>query len=269
MTRRSSCYSLGFALALFLCLLGLQAQTVTGSITGTVTDPSGAAIANAHLTAHKLDTGVDTTRTSNRTGLYRIDFLPIGHYQVTIEAEGFEKDVLQPFTLEVLETPTINVQMKVGSSVTTVSVTDAAAILNTTNPTLGSTFSTRSIENLPLNGLDFSALTLYMPGSVDTAGTAGTGGSQSIERSVSWQDTPNMNGNRLPPRCLQCIQHRELWQSGHRRDRHYVRSNRQPEKYPLHRTAFAILSQLQVLRLPRSVRWLRPAHGQRFSIVSV
>jgi hypothetical protein len=196
MTRRSSRYFLGFALALSLCLLSVQAQTVTGSITGTVTDPSGAAISGARVTAHNLDTGVDTTRTSNGTGLYRIDFLPIGHYQVTIEAEGFEKDVLQPFTLEVLETPTINVQMKVGSSVTTVSVTDTATILNTTNPTLGSTFTTRSIENLPLNGLDFSALTLYMPGAVDTAGTSGTGGAQSIERSISWQDTPNMNGNR-------------------------------------------------------------------------
>jgi hypothetical protein len=196
MTRRSSRYFLGFALALSLCLLSVQAQTVTGSITGTVTDPSGAAISGARVTAHNLDTGVDTTRTSNGTGLYRIDFLPIGRYQVTIEAEGFEKDVLQPFTLEVLETPTINVQMKVGSSVTTVSVTDTATILNTTNPTLGSTFTTRSIENLPLNGLDFSALTLYMPGAVDTAGTSGTGGAQSIERSISWQDTPNMNGNR-------------------------------------------------------------------------
>jgi hypothetical protein len=144
MTRRSSRYFLGFALALSLCLLRVHAQTVTGSITGTITDQSGAAIANAHITAHNLDTGVDTIRTSNGTGLYRIDFLPIGHYQVTIEAEGFEKDVLQPFALEVLETPTINVQMKVGSDVTTVSVTDAATILNTTNPTLGSTFTTRS-----------------------------------------------------------------------------------------------------------------------------
>jgi hypothetical protein len=193
MTRRSSISFLCCALALFLCLLNVQAQTVTGSITGTVTDPSGAAIANARVTAHNLDTGVDTARTTNGTGLYRIDFLPIGHYQVTIEAEGFEKDVLQTFTLEVLQTPTINVQMKVGSSVTTVSVSDAAAILNTTNPTLGSTFTTRSIENLPLNGLDFSALTLYMPGSVDTGGTSGT---QSIERSTSYLDTPNMNGNR-------------------------------------------------------------------------
>jgi hypothetical protein len=193
MTRRFSRSFLGFALALLPCLPSVHAQTVTGSITGTVTDPSGAAISNAHVTAHNLDTGVDTTRTSNGTGLYRIDFLPIGRYQVTIEAEGFEKDVLQPFTLEVLQTPTINVQMKVGSSVTTVSVSDAATILNTTNPTLGSTFSTRSIENLPLNGLDFSALTLYMPGSVDTGGTSGT---TSIERSTSYLDTPNMNGNR-------------------------------------------------------------------------
>jgi hypothetical protein len=180
-------------LSLLVCTALLHAQTVTGSIAGTVTDPSGAAIAGANVTAHNVETGVDTKRTTNDTGLYRVDFLPIGHYQLTIEAPGFEKEVLEPFTLEVLQTSTINATLRVGSATTTVAVTDAAAVLNTTNPTLGSTFSTRAIENLPLNGLDFSALTLYIPGAVNTGGTSGT---TSIERSTSYLDTPNVNGNR-------------------------------------------------------------------------
>src|ERR1700728_296453 len=180
-------------LSLLVCTALLHAQTVTGSIAGTVTDPSGAAIAGANVTAHNVETGVDTKRTTNDTGLYRVDFLPVGHYQLTIEAPGFEKEVLEPFTLEVLQTSTINATLRVGSATTTVAVTDAAAVLNTTNPTLGSTFSTRAIENLPLNGLDFSALTLYIPGAVNTGGTSGT---TSIERSTSYLDTPNVNGNR-------------------------------------------------------------------------
>ncbi|HEY9126193.1 MAG TPA: carboxypeptidase-like regulatory domain-containing protein, partial [Acidobacteriaceae bacterium] len=76
-----------------LCLgmssMPTQAQTVTGAVTGTVTDPSGAVVSGAKVTAHNLDTGVDTPTTTNATGFYRIEFLPIGRYEVTIDAGGF------------------------------------------------------------------------------------------------------------------------------------------------------------------------------------
>ena len=65
--------------------------------------------------------------------------------------------------------------------------------LNTTDPTLDSTFTANTISNFPLNGLDFSALTLYVPGAVTTYGT---GGQTSIERSTYNSDTPNFDGNR-------------------------------------------------------------------------
>jgi hypothetical protein len=170
-----------------------QAQTVTGSITGEVTDPSGAVISNARVVAHNLDTGVDSPTTTNSAGFYRIQFLPIGHYQVNVQASGFDSATLPPFTLEVLQTATFNVKMQVGTSSTTVDVSAAAPILNTNDATLGSTFTANTMQNFPLNGLDFSAMTLYMPGSVSTAGTSGTTG---IERSTYFTDTPNMNGNR-------------------------------------------------------------------------
>jgi hypothetical protein len=178
------------------CLLTVvaDAQTVTGSVTGEVTDTTGSIVPGAQVTAHNVDTGVNTSATTNSSGLYSIKFLPIGHYQVFIEANGFSKTTVAPFTLEVLQTATFNVKMQVGGSSTTVDVSAATApILNTNDATLATTFTANAIQNLPLNGLDFSALTLYMPGSVDTAGTSGTTG---IERSTSWQDTPNMNGNR-------------------------------------------------------------------------
>ena len=75
----------------------------------------------------------------------------------------------------------------------TVNVSDAAPILNTSDATLSGTFTANTIQNFPLNGLDFSALTLYVPGAVSTAGTAGT---TSIERSTYYTDTVNVNGNR-------------------------------------------------------------------------
>jgi hypothetical protein len=183
----------GCALILPVFILPAFGQTVTGSVTGEVTDPSGAAVAGASVVAHNLDTNVDTATATNASGLYRIDFLPIGHYQLTVHANGFDTENLPPFALEVLQTATFNLALKVGGAAETVSVSAAAPILNTSETTLDSTFTANTIENLPLNGLDFSALTLYVPGAVDTAGTSGT---TSYERSTNWVDTPNLNGNR-------------------------------------------------------------------------
>ena len=84
-------------------------------------------------------------------------------------------------------------KLRVGSTATTVDVSAATPILNTNDAVVASTFTANTIQNFPLNGLDFSALTLYVPGAVDTAGTSGT---QSIERSNYYVDTPNINGNR-------------------------------------------------------------------------
>jgi hypothetical protein len=183
----------GCTIAIFLAAPAIQAQTVTGAITGSVTDTSGAVIANAHVVAHNIDTGVDSTATTNTTGFYRMEFLPIGHYEVMVDAAGFNKATVPPFTLEVLQTANFNVKLSVGSSTTTVDVSASSPILNTNDPTLGTTFTANAVANVPLNGLDFSALTLYVPGAVNTTGTSGT---QSIERSTSFTDVPNFNGNR-------------------------------------------------------------------------
>jgi Carboxypeptidase regulatory-like domain len=168
-------------------------QSVNGSITGGVTDPSGAVVAGAHVVAHALDTGTDTSSTTNANGIYNIDFLPIGRYQVSVQAAGFNTETLPAFSLEARQTVQFNIKLSVGSSSTTVDVSAAAPILNTTDPTLDSTFTSNTISNFPLNGLDFSALTLYVPGAVNTSGTTGT---TSIERSLQYTDTPNINGNR-------------------------------------------------------------------------
>ena len=84
-------------------------------------------------------------------------------------------------------------KLQVGSSSTTVDVSGSSPILNTSDPTLSATFTANTITNFPLNGLDFSAVTLYVPGAVSTAGTSGT---TSIERSTYFTDSVNLNGNR-------------------------------------------------------------------------
>jgi hypothetical protein len=169
------------------------AQTVTGSVTGEVTDTTGAVIPKATIVAENVDTGVKTITTSNGTGVYTIGFLPIGRYSVSVDAQGFSKQTFSVFSLEIAQSVKLNAHLGVGAATSVEVDSSEAAILNTTDATLGTTFTANTIANLPLNGLDFSALTLYLPGSVDTQGTSGT---TSIERSTYWTDTPNMNGNR-------------------------------------------------------------------------
>jgi hypothetical protein len=183
----------GMVLCLGMTSVPTQAQTVTGAVTGTVTDPSGAVVAGAHVVAHNLDTDVSTPTTTNATGFYRIEFLPIGRYEVTIDANGFTSQKIAPFKLEVLQTANFNVKLSLGGSSTTVDVSDAAPILNTNDDTLGATFTANTISNFPLNGLDFSAVTLYTPGAVSTYGNTGT---TQIERSTYYSDSVNVNGNR-------------------------------------------------------------------------
>jgi Carboxypeptidase regulatory-like domain/TonB dependent receptor len=183
----------GGMLAILLAIPGLLAQTVTGNITGEVTDSSAAVVPGAQVVAHNLDTGVDSPATTNSVGLYRIDFLPIGRYQVGVQAPGFVSVTLPAFSLEAQQTATFNVKLRVGSAATTVDVSAATPILNTNDAVIASTFTANTIQNFPLNGLDFSALTLYVPGAVDTAGTSGT---QSIERSTYYIETQNINGSR-------------------------------------------------------------------------
>ena len=168
-------------------------QNVTGAVTGTVTDPSGSVIPGAHVVVHNMDTGVDSATVSDHAGLYRVASLPIGRYQVTIDASGFGKETVPAFQLEALQTDTFNIKLKIGGQAETVEVSDAAPILDTSDATLSGTFTANTIQNFPLNGLDFSALTLYIPGAVSTVGTSGT---TVIERSNSYTDSVNLNGNR-------------------------------------------------------------------------
>jgi Carboxypeptidase regulatory-like domain/TonB dependent receptor len=188
-------YSIGILLAVLLSCMHAGAQTVTGSITGQVTDPSGALVVGATVTAENSSTSVKTTAKTNGAGLYTIRFLPIGTYQLTIEANGFASSNVAPFSLDIDQTAKINVALKISSAATVVVREQAHPILNTTDATLGNTLSTTEIENVPLNGRNFSALTLFQPGAVDTDPT-GMSGNNAIERNTYNSGIAAINGNR-------------------------------------------------------------------------
>lgn len=172
------------------------AQTVTGAVRGTITDPTGAIVSGATVTAINVATSVKTVDTSNSTGGYSIRFLPIGKYKLTVEAPGFQTANYPEFALEIDQTAKIDIALTVGSSSTTVSVTEQLQpILNTESATLGETFTTNTINSVPLNGRDFSQLTVYAPGAV-APGFNMFGSGDSNERAVDASTEVSVNGNR-------------------------------------------------------------------------
>ena len=195
MRRQLVRYFVGFSLAAFFLTSAALGQTVTGSITGQVTDPSGAVIVGANVTAVNVGTSVKTATQTNASGAYTIRFLPIGTYTVTVEATGFTTQQISPFALEIDQTAKINASLKIGVSSTVEVEADIHPILDTTDSSLGNTISTNEIANIPLNGRNFSSLTLYQPGAIDTDPT-GLTGNNAIERNTFNNGIASINGNR-------------------------------------------------------------------------
>ena len=189
------CSSIIPLLLLALALPGM-AQTVTGAIRGTVTDATGAIVADADVTVTNTATGVTTNTKTNQVGEYSIRFLQIGNYKLAVAASGFDTANYGPFALEIDQTAKIDIPLKVGSASTSVEVSDQSQpILNTENATLGETFTENTINSIPLNGRDFTELSVYTPGAV-APGFSSYGGMDSNERAVDQGNEVSVNGNR-------------------------------------------------------------------------
>src|ERR1035438_4768947 len=102
-----------FLMAL-LTSLNAAGQQITGSIRGTVQDPSGAIVQAATVTAKQIETGLTRQAVTDRQGAYVLVELPIGHYQLEVRAKGFQKYMQQGISLEVNETATIGIHLKLG-----------------------------------------------------------------------------------------------------------------------------------------------------------
>lgn len=181
---------------LFAIPFSISAQTVTGSVRGTITDSSGATVVAAHVLVTNVATGVTTSDTTNSSGSYSIRFLQIGEYTLSVEAPGFQKETYGPFTLEIDQTAKVDLSLKPGTASTNVVVSDQLApILNTDNGTIATTFDSNTIQNIPLNGRNFSSLTVFLPGAV-TTNPGGLTGSNAIERNTGSNGQASINGNR-------------------------------------------------------------------------
>ncbi len=170
------------------CLAGpyAGAQADSGRVVGTVTDATGAAIPSASIILTNNATGAKLTGTSNASGELNVSAVPAGDYTAVVTAPGFQTQK-QVFTVRVTTSLTLNFALKPGAETTTVEVTGAASLVNTTDPTLGETIEEKQITELPLNGLNSLNLALLTPGvtqgangeqNQDVAGRHGsTGGS--------------------------------------------------------------------------------------------
>ncbi len=182
--------------AMLLGASAAVAQTITGSVRGTVTDPSGAVVSGADVTATNVATGVATHTVSDHSGLYNIQFLPIGSYTVTATAPGFSTASAGPFGLQIDQIAKISLKLRVGNASTTVNVSgENAPMLQTQNATLGTTISGRSMVTLPNNALNFQFNTLFVPGAV-LPSLAYLASGDGNERNADWWGTPSFNGAR-------------------------------------------------------------------------
>jgi len=164
---------LGFAVLLLVSAGACFAQS-TATLSGTVTDPSGAVVPGAQVTVHSLATGLDRQVTTDSAGLYAVPSLEPGDYQVQAKASGFSIYTVKQLTLQVDQRATLNMPLAVSSAGETIQVESSAATqIETTTMTVGQVIDRNTVQEIPLNGRHFLDLTVLTPGGV-VAPTAGS-----------------------------------------------------------------------------------------------
>jgi outer membrane receptor protein involved in Fe transport len=153
-----------FAMAI-VSLVPTHAQEAGGTIVGTVTDPSGAAVANANMTIRNVATGVERTVPTNADGLYAVPNLVPASYEIKVDAAGFASTVVSDVVLTVGERREINVSLKVGQASDSVRVEGAEiSDIQLASSSVGNVVDSHTVVELPLNGRDWTSLTLLEPG---------------------------------------------------------------------------------------------------------
>src|SRR6516225_2999031 len=181
---------------LLVCSAAIWAQTVTGNVDGTVTDPTGAVVPNARVQATNVDTGVVTETTSNNDGIYNIRFLQIGNYKVSVTAAGFGTTIYGPFRLDTGQTAKVDAKLTLESQQQKVTVeAEIAPLINTESPVISTTLDTRAIENVPLVSRNIIALTVFLPGAIST-NPNGFVSNASVSGPISSNQSVSVNANR-------------------------------------------------------------------------
>jgi hypothetical protein len=153
-----------------------NAQQATAKIVGTITDPQGLVVTGVKITVTNMATNVATETTSDKGGFYQVLNLPIGRYRIVARHEGFRELEVLTAPLEINQSFRADLKLEVGTASERVLVEAQAAGVETVNPTLGQSVTSRPIVNMPLNGRNVLSLALLQPGVTednpdDTAGS--------------------------------------------------------------------------------------------------
>ena len=188
------------ALAMWIAGSAIEAQTTAGRFSGTVTDPSGAAVPKAGILARNTETGQKIGTSSNGEGAFVLYPIPPGTYTVTVQKEGFNSFEISALKIDVSESVTRNIALQVGGMTQTVSVTAEAAAVTTDSPSIAATIVRDQIEELPLNGRDYNQLVLLSAGAVDNNtggnndfGSVALNGNRTYGNAYLVDGTPNTN----------------------------------------------------------------------------
>jgi hypothetical protein len=158
---------IGLILALFLASgsAAVYAQS-TATISGTITDPSGAVVPQAQVTVHGLSTGIDRSVVSDPAGSFTVPSLQPGNYSVSVHAAGFADYRLASVTLQVDQNVTANVKLGLASAGQVVQVQGVAPLIDAQTITMGQVIDQTTVQKIPLNGRHFLDLTNLTPGTV-------------------------------------------------------------------------------------------------------
>jgi len=185
----------GFLLILALALLVAFAQTglaqESSAITGKISDPSGAAVADATVTGKDVDRGTVWSTKTNTEGVYNLPRLSIGRYEVRVEANGFQTAVHPPFNLELNQTARVDIALTIGAVSSTVEVSGTPPLLQTETTQVGTVMEAGSISSLPLETGNYNQLALLVPGAVTTSPASFNAGQSTFN-----SGRPEINGNR-------------------------------------------------------------------------
>jgi hypothetical protein len=155
---------------LLLCVahanIRAQSEVGTAGINGTISDPSGAVVAGAKVTAKSTATGFIRETESTAAGLYALTQLPVGSYDVTVEQAGFSKAVRSGVNLTVGTSQKLNISLEVGTPTQVIDVSSEAPLVETSRTETSTTVSNRQVQDLPINGRNFLDFTLLTPGVV-------------------------------------------------------------------------------------------------------
>jgi len=140
---------LGLILIALAACLAAFAQSISGDLSGTIFDATGASVPNATVIAKNDATGVENSTKTAATGEYHLSNLPPGNYTITVTAPGFTKAQVKGVEVTLNKIATTNVKLDVGTNVESVEVTAAAAAIDTTTAGVQSSFETTSLSELP------------------------------------------------------------------------------------------------------------------------